>query len=207
MHAEREGSHRSGRPRSAHVDYAVIDAAVDLLAEGGVAGLSLQKVAERAGVSLASVYRRYRDVDDLLVTLARIPAGTVPLPDTGNAAQDLAAAIAAASAIMQDERVSSFILEMYGAQGGRPLLKQALLQDIQEGRPRWVAMFRRAIDRGDIRPDIDIDAAIDAVLAVMIYRRMVYPGDLGPAGQAGLVDLILHGLLPQEPCDTDERRG
>src|SRR5215831_11164328 len=58
---------RPGRPRSPAADEAILDATVDLLAEQGFLGLSIEAVAARAGVAKTTIYRRWPTKDDLLM--------------------------------------------------------------------------------------------------------------------------------------------
>ena len=55
-----------GRPRSTEVDQALREAAIAVFIERGLAGLSLEEVAQRAGVSRAALYRRWSDREALL---------------------------------------------------------------------------------------------------------------------------------------------
>ncbi|GAB3881230.1 TetR/AcrR family transcriptional regulator [Kibdelosporangium lantanae] len=56
-----------GRPRSAEADTAILTAAIELLIDRGVAQVSVEQVARQAGVTRATVYRRFADLDELLV--------------------------------------------------------------------------------------------------------------------------------------------
>jgi AcrR family transcriptional regulator len=58
---------RPGRPRSERADQAIIDAALSLFAENGPEGLCMEKVAARAGVGKATLYRRWHSKEDLLL--------------------------------------------------------------------------------------------------------------------------------------------
>src|ERR1022692_1245880 len=69
---------RAGRPRSEQADRAIIEAALDLFAESGPEGLGIEKVAARAGVGKATIYRRWPGKEDLL--LAALAALNAPLP-------------------------------------------------------------------------------------------------------------------------------
>jgi AcrR family transcriptional regulator len=55
-----------GRPRSVEADRAIAEAALDVLADQGIAGFSVEAVAQRAGVGKATVYRRYAGRDEVL---------------------------------------------------------------------------------------------------------------------------------------------
>jgi AcrR family transcriptional regulator len=85
-----------GRPRSEAADRAILRAATDLLAERGLAGMSMEEVAARAGVGKATVYRRWRSRGALALDafMAEFQA-LQPLPDTGTLRGDLLAALRA----------------------------------------------------------------------------------------------------------------
>src|SRR5437764_9450209 len=73
-----------GRPRSQEADAAIREATVDLLAQEGYAGLTMSGVAHQAGVSTATLYRRWRSKLDLVIDVLALRAEEWPVPDTGN---------------------------------------------------------------------------------------------------------------------------
>ena len=85
-----------GRPRSEQADRAIMAAALELLAERGIAGMSIEEVASRAGVGKATVYRRWSSKGALALDafLAEF-RGQQPLPDTGSLRGDLHASLRA----------------------------------------------------------------------------------------------------------------
>ena len=79
---------RPGRPRSAEADEAILEAAIELFAEVGLDGLTVEGVAARAGVGKATIYRRYPSKVDLVVAAARcFTQGPTSPPDTGTHAR------------------------------------------------------------------------------------------------------------------------
>ena len=79
-----------GRPRSAIADTAIREAAVELFAERGFEGVSIEDVAALAGVSRATIYRRYPSKVDLIVEAAGcLATNEIAFPDTGNLSDDL----------------------------------------------------------------------------------------------------------------------
>src|SRR5215467_9626364 len=98
-----------GRPRDPSADRAILEATLTLLAEQGYAELVLLDVAKRAGVSTATLYRRWPSKAPLVLDALRTLILTVPLPDTGGTRQDLI--------VFLTERMQTF---------GSPLLKQVL---------------------------------------------------------------------------------
>src|SRR5215210_6663760 len=76
---------RPGRPRSAEADRAIVGAALDLAAEGGLTRMTIEGVAARAGVGKATIYRRWSSKEELFADALRSVAADMELPpDTGS---------------------------------------------------------------------------------------------------------------------------
>jgi AcrR family transcriptional regulator len=80
-----------GRPRDAELDTRIVEAARDLMAEGGLEALTFGAVAERADTTRPAVYRRFDDKNALAVTAISSLAAVTQPPRTGNLREDLAA--------------------------------------------------------------------------------------------------------------------
>ncbi|MGP4001439.1 TetR/AcrR family transcriptional regulator [Streptomyces sp. 8N706] len=78
-----------GRPRDGRVDEAIITATRSLLARSGYAGLTVDAVAERAGIGKAAIYRRYSTKQEMVFAAAVHEADLPGLPDTGSLLGDL----------------------------------------------------------------------------------------------------------------------
>lgn len=77
------------RRRGAALEEAILRAAVDELTESGYAGLTMDKVAARAGTNKNAIYRRWPNRLALGIAAYRQLATTVPLPDTGSLRGDV----------------------------------------------------------------------------------------------------------------------
>ena len=66
-----------GRPRSSEADDATLWATLDLLAERGYAGLTMEGIAARAGVGKATLYRGWKSCEEVIVA-AGYPRGATP---------------------------------------------------------------------------------------------------------------------------------
>src|SRR5215469_8174924 len=84
---------RPGRPRSEKTDQAILDAALDAFAECGVEGVRCEDVAARAGVSKATIYRRWPGKEELLIAALAALKGPLPTPRGESARDDLIAMI------------------------------------------------------------------------------------------------------------------
>src|SRR4051794_23051797 len=82
-------SPRRGRPRDARCDHAILQATLDLLAEGGAGSLSIDGVAARAGAGKATIYRRWTSKEALLLEALSTDTSIIESPDTGTLRGDL----------------------------------------------------------------------------------------------------------------------
>ena len=81
-----------GRPRSAEADEAILQAALELLAESGYRALTMEKVRASSGVGKATIYRRYGSKEELVAAAIVHLNSDIPLPDdTGTLQGDFAA--------------------------------------------------------------------------------------------------------------------
>ena len=88
-----DGKRGQGRPRDARVDARVLDATLELLADRGLGALTMEAVAQRAGVSKATIYRRWPSRDHLVAAAFASISEPIAIPDTGNVRDDLMAMV------------------------------------------------------------------------------------------------------------------
>src|SRR6476469_9854577 len=99
-----------GRPRSSECDHAILDAALSEYATRGLDGMSVDAVAARAGVSKATIYRRFASKVELVVAAAStIAEETAPKPDTGALIEDLTGNLANLCKLLGDPIVGASI--------------------------------------------------------------------------------------------------
>ena len=93
---------------------AAIDATLDLIAERGVPGLTTDAVAERAGISKATMYRRWRSKEELMLDAVASLVGEIAVPDTGSFAGDVRALLRNAVKLYADDRPSQLFPHLVG---------------------------------------------------------------------------------------------
>src|ERR1043166_4984722 len=105
------GQRRPGRPRSEQADRAIIEAALSLFAESGPEGLCIERVAARAGVGKATIYRRWPGKEDLLLDAIAALRPPLPQPAGESVRDDLIAVLGAMrEAVADPRRVREFAL-------------------------------------------------------------------------------------------------
>jgi AcrR family transcriptional regulator len=78
-----------GRPRSVESHQAMLQATLELLAEVGFDGMSIDAIAARAGVGKTTIYRRYVSKEELVADAIESVREEVVIPDTGNLQDDI----------------------------------------------------------------------------------------------------------------------
>ncbi len=183
-----------GRPRDPHVDRAIIDAAVELLRDGGVEGLSIEAVANRAAVSRASVYRRYANRVDLMeAAFNAVSAQKPPPPDTGSARDDLTELVLRLREILLESDSGAMLPTMLGAARENAEVREALERFTSARRSPTIEVIRRGVERGEISPDVDPELLADTLVGSVIYRILMRNGALDDDVASSLVDMVLAG--------------
>lgn len=200
-----------GRPRDPGNDAAILDAALDLLIERGVAGASIEAIARRAGVgSKVTVYRRWQSKEDLLMAALEHARGPEPEP----ADTSLDALIDTTAALLSDTRFRTLMIRVIGASVEYPALVDAYTE--RHLRPRLDTLARTArasVVSGDFPSDTDpavIEDAFAGAIGVVLLRRDTAPRiaarlratlhQLGYRGQTGPEP----GRVPQLPSSSGD---
>jgi AcrR family transcriptional regulator len=185
---------RPGRPRSAEADEAILEAAVDLFAEGGLDGLTVEGVAARAGVGKATVYRRYPCKVDLVIAASRSFAFNDDQPDTGTTRGDLRAMVGGLIERLTTTALGRAMPMMVADRARVPELAEAHRAIVAEKREHHRGVILRGIERGDLRPDVDPEAVIDAFVGPIFYRFLISDAPLDDAFADALADNVLHAF-------------
>jgi AcrR family transcriptional regulator len=191
-----EAAHRRlGRPRSEQADHAIVEAALELFAEQGPAGLCIEKVAARAGVGKATIYRRWPGREDLL--LAALAALKAPLPEPRgeSAREDLIALVAAMSSDMADPRKVRQAALLHGEGQKYPRVMARFVQTVVEPRREVVrSVLRRGIATGEFRPDTDVEAALYMLTGAILTRGRSGEPPVEKDYPERVVDQLIRGL-------------
>jgi AcrR family transcriptional regulator len=162
-----------GRPRSARADEAIIDAVLDLLAEGNsVDMLSIEAVAARAGVGKATIYRRWPNKEALIVDAVTALKGPVPPVGGKSVREDL---ITLLSRVGQNTgRRATQIMSCLLPELQRSESMQRCYQGVIEPRRTMTRqVLLRGIETGELRPDLDVELALVLLSGPMLVQHML----------------------------------
>jgi AcrR family transcriptional regulator len=186
---------RPGRPRSEEADRAIIDAALCVFAEHGVEGLCIEKVAAKAGVGKATIYRRWPGKEDLL--LDALAALKRPIPELRGESvrDDLVALMQAMAATYEDPRRAREFALLLGEGAKFPRLMARYTETVVEPRRDVIrSVLRRGIETGELRPDIDVEVALFMLTGAIIGRGKHQPEEISAGYAQRVVDELLAGL-------------
>jgi AcrR family transcriptional regulator len=189
-----------GRPRDPSTDRRITEAAADLMLRRGFDRMTVDDVAAAAGVGKATVYRRWATKEDLAVAaMETLYAVEMPEPDTGSVETDLAESYRA-------------VLTFVNSQEGAAYLRMSIAESMRD--PRIAALYGastqrreeqsrrtiiRAVERGEVRSDVDVDGAVQW-LGGLLASRVITGRPLPTVEDVdSLVKFTLHGICAPEP--------
>jgi AcrR family transcriptional regulator len=188
-----------GRPRSEAADAAILEATVELYGDLGFAGLSVDAVAARAGVSKATIYRRYPSKVELVMAAGeRLADREHPAIDTGTVRGDLTAHARALIRMLKTSDVGRCVPTMVADKKRFPELAAAHDRFSATRRARMRAAVERGVARGELRPDTDCELVVDLLAGPAFYGYLVSGRRLDGAYAEQLVDALLVGFLPAQ---------
>jgi AcrR family transcriptional regulator len=196
-HSSPDEARRPGRPRDARADVAILNATFFELAENGYAGLSMDKVAARAGVSKATIYRRWPSREALILDAWRaVDPAEHSKPDTGDIRTDLELLCAEYERSFSGEIVS-MLPQMVAAVQQSPQLAELFTHFVDEHMRPLYDVYQRALERGQLRPDVDVKLAA-TLLAGPIFFSLLFRREILPAPDLrATIDYVLKGLLAE----------
>ena len=186
-----------GRPRSAEADRAILDATIRLLYEEGYSRMSMEAVAEAAGVGKTTVYRRYRDKADLVTAAIASMPGMDEMPDSGDTRADLLQMLQSVARSKQRVQDMRLVGTLWAEQERNPeLVKLFRERVIGPRRKMLLEILRRGQERGEVRKDVDTGLVLEMLIGAHFARQ--FNGRPFPRDWADqIVDTIWPALEPR----------
>ena len=204
-----------GRPRSEKAHKAILDAAAELLLARGLSAVSMDAVAERAGVSKATIYRWWPTKETLALDALYTEWATVgPSPrDTGSLRGDLLALLRPWARLTSSRPYGRVIAALITEAQTDPVFATEYRQRVVEPRRDQArAVFRRAIERGEIPADTKVEVALDLLYGPLYHRLLHGHAPLNDRFTQDVIDMALNGIQPTPdpaatPADQPGRRA
>lgn len=164
---------KRGRPRSEGVDRALLEATVELAGELGINGMSMDDLAQRAGVSKASIYRRWPSKEALVLDALRRGMRPFDEIDTGSLRTDLDAYLQELAERMDAGRLSDVLPHLIEVSIHDAALRASLDEYVRYRRLPLTEILTRGVERGELAADTDIEVLIDVLIGPFMYRRLL----------------------------------
>jgi len=187
----RHHGNRHGRSEEARI--AVLEAADDLLAERGFAGVTIEGIAARAGVAKQTIYRWWDSKTAILFdALAQDAEEFFTAPDTGDLRGDLRVRLREVATFLTTTDAGAVVRALAGQAQHDPAVAAKFATEFT-ARQRTLdrAPFLRARARGELEPGTDIDQAIDQLAGPVYYRVLITEQAVPPAFTDAIVDAFM----------------
>jgi AcrR family transcriptional regulator len=186
---------RPGRPRSEQSRLAVLHATSELINEVGLRAMTTDEIASRSGVSKATIYKWWPNKHAVAVEafLSEMDMKSSD-PDTGSAKEDFRRALRGLIRFYRTKSGRAYA-QLVGEAQFDPQIGVELREHLVGSRRKLVrAILDRGIARGELRPDVDPEAAIDLIFGPAMYRLVAGHAPLDARSADAIVDAAMRGL-------------
>jgi AcrR family transcriptional regulator len=178
------------------VTKAITEAVLVEWAEHGYARLSMEAVAKRAGVGKSALYRRWPSKQEMaMAVISEFSVAHAAIADTGSLRGDLRGALDGVLSWLTDPRFSRILPDLVAETARNRELGDFVKSMIGTPRRELSAeMLRRAVDRGELRADLDLELVLDLLAAPIYWRLSVRASDAEPDYLDKLTDLLVRSI-------------
>ena len=185
-----------GRRPAAEVREQVLAAAGELLLTEGMAGFTIEKVAAKAGASRMTIYKWWPSRGALALDGYATTVRTVlEFPDTGDIEADLTTQVLAFTHLLTGTGAGKVIAELIGASQTDPELASAFRERYSAPRRALaVDAMTKAVERGQLRDDIDPQVVVDQLWGACYHRLLIPDEPITDEFAKALVRNVMIGL-------------
>ena len=188
--------------RTARTGAAVLAATLEILAEDGFGALTIDAVAEKAGVHRTTLYRRWGTRERLVVdALASQSTTEIPIPDTGTIQSDTEAIAKMVSANLASPLGRALAQGMVG-HGEDDEIRSVTEEFWRTRFERTDVVVNRAIERRELPEDTDPRLVVEMVVATVWFRSIVTRSPVDDALIAQIADVVIRGFSNEDPEPT-----
>jgi AcrR family transcriptional regulator len=183
--------------RGAPIVARVLDATIEELARAGYEGLTLERVASRAGVHRTTLFRRWPTKAELVRAAFERATRAIDFDwDTGSLRGDLEVFVERVGTTMVAPTMLGFLRAMLGARA-EPALRELAATAEATKLGAVLAFFERAARRGELRPDLDRALFLDGLMGLLVVRVVFQGEPVTPAFVARLVEHVMQLVSPR----------
>ncbi|WP_299733979.1 TetR/AcrR family transcriptional regulator [uncultured Tateyamaria sp.] len=168
-------------------------------ARTGIGALSLERVAKRAGVGKAALYRRWSSKHEMAIELiSAVGLNLTPIPDTGSLIEDLRLTLLSLRRVLRHPLIRRILPDLHAEMARTSVLSTEIRTTLQnERRARGAMIVERAIARRELPKNVDADLANDALASFLYWRIIVTGGRVHREDLNRIAHFIAAGLGAQ----------
>ncbi|WP_430111927.1 TetR/AcrR family transcriptional regulator [Paenibacillus sp. B1-33] len=186
---------KRGRPRNVEAQKSILSASYDLLLENGFEAVTVDKIADRAQVSKATIYKWWPNKAAVVMDgFLYAATARLPVPDTGSTFQDIQIH-ATNLARFLTSREGTIITELLGeGQFDSGLAEAYRARFFRPRRLEARGILEKGVQRGELKKNLDIDICIDLLYGPIFYRLLVTGDTLNEFYVQSLVANAFEGI-------------
>jgi AcrR family transcriptional regulator len=181
----------STQSRSQRARQAVLNATADLVAEVGVERTTIDEIASRSGVAKTTIYRHFASKQVLVVEAVHACSHIPVVTDTGSLRDDLISCFSGTTKASYDGRLGDMMLSLMDAAQRDPELGRLVRAQTDQRRRLATTVIERAVARGDLPADVDVDLLVTLLAGPLIYTKLVRRQRVTDELVAAVVDTVL----------------
>jgi AcrR family transcriptional regulator len=202
---------RTGRPRSAEADRAILGACRAALVELGWGKLTMGDVATRAGVAKTTLYRRWANKNELVVDAVAVLFDQLELPDRGELRADVEGVVLQFAGLLERPETKTALMAVIAESTHDGPLRDRIRSAIVDRQKRLVLLGReRAQARGELPADIrgpegeaaaarSVDLIFDVIAGAVVHRALVSGEPVDADWARDFTTLLVSGLTALAP--------
>jgi AcrR family transcriptional regulator len=187
--------------RSERARQAVLDVTADLVAEVGVERTTIDEIANRSGVAKTTIYRHFASKEVLVVEAVHACTYIPVVTDTGSLRDDLISCFSGTTKASYDGRLGDMMLSLMDAAQRDPELGRLVRAQTDQRRRFATTLIERAVARGDLPADVDVDLLVTLLAGPLVYTKLVRRQRVTDELVAAVVDTVLARYMVRTPTD------
>jgi AcrR family transcriptional regulator len=150
-----------------------LSAALDLVAERGIAGATIEAISARSGVAKTTIYRQWPNHAALVLDAFHSVTPDPPLPDTGTLHGDLLVLVGGLAEALGRGRAAVLMASLIDAAQRDPDFARIHAEESLRRRQAVLAVLVRGVERGELAPDTDLEVFVDRLAGPVFHRRFI----------------------------------
>src|SRR5215831_1668967 len=193
------GKRPPGRPRSEKARQSILTSTLKLLGENGFSDLTIEEVAESAGVGKATVYRWWPNKAALIAdAFASSTTRRLRFPDTGSVFTDMSQQMRQLVKVFRSRRGRIVAAILAAGQSDKDVIAAFRERFLWPRRREAYATLARGIRRGELRRNVDPDVLLDSLYGPIYMRFLIQHDNLTPEFVDRVCEIVLGSARPRQ---------